>query len=369
MKQLFSFSCLEVKNVFQYYNNYMNRNMNKKEIINKPVTQNDVAREAGVTRSMVSYVLNDTQGKSVASDTKQRILDAIAKLGYKPNKYAQALQLGNAALADKQIGVILSSADIFLRPYYAEVIAGIHTAAYENHYHVKFIRFFEELNNPILFNELIHPEEITGLILVAVDQCIKTAGDEQMLETIRKRISSIVCIDWQHKGLSSVGFSRRDASYTAASYLVKKGYGNIAYIGELDERVSGFRQALADAGRADSQTAAVEGAFTMEGGLMAAEKISSALPRAICAGSDEVAIGVMHYLNGHGISVPSQVAVVSIDNIEISEYTNPPLTTVNVQKKSMGARAVDMIVKGSAAQDENAVTILLPIDLVERASA
>ena len=53
--------------------------MSRKTIINKPVTQNDVAREAGVTRSMVSYVLNDTQGKSVASDTKQRILDAIAK--------------------------------------------------------------------------------------------------------------------------------------------------------------------------------------------------------------------------------------------------------------------------------------------------
>ncbi|MFA6856859.1 MAG: LacI family DNA-binding transcriptional regulator [Treponema sp.] len=339
------------------------------EGINKPVTQNDVAREAGVTRSMVSYVVNDTEGKSVAQETRQRILDAIARLGYKPNKYAQALQLGNAAFAARQLGVILSSADVFLRPYYAEIIAGIHTAAYENNYHVRFIRFFNELKNPVLFNELINTEEISGLILVAVDQCVKTDNDRILIDEIRQRIKSIVCVEWQYAGLSSVGFSRQDAAYRAAGYLLKKGYTDIAYIGELDERVNGFRQVLFDNGYTDSSSFIVEGAIDMSGGLSAMSKIAEKLPRAVCAGSDEVAIGVLRYLNKQHIGVPDTVAVVSIDNIEMSEYTNPPLTTINVQKKAMGGHAVEMIVNGTAGQNEDALCILLPLSLVERDSA
>jgi LacI family transcriptional regulator len=336
---------------------------------NKPITQNDVAREAGVTRSMVSYVMNETAGKSVAPGTRQRILNAISKLGYKPNKYAQALQLGNAALADKEIGIILSNADMFLRPYYAEIIAGIHTAAYENNYHVRFIRFFNELKNPILFNELIHQEEISGLIIVAADQCIKTADDERLITEIQERITSVVCVEWQHQGLSSVGFNRQEAACRAASYLIKKGYDDIAYVGELDERVSGFKQALFESGHTDLSSCIVEGAIDMHAGSFAMEKIGKKLPRAVCAGSDEVAIGILHYLNKNHIAVPSEVAVVSIDNIEMSEYTNPPLTTINVQKKTMGIRAVEMIVNKTAGKGDDAMCILLPLSLVERESA
>lgn len=87
------------------------------------VTQNDVAKEAGVTRSMVSYVISGNSDRSVAPETRQRILDAIEKLGYRPNKAAQALQQGDVAFASNRIGVILCNADVFLRPYYAEIIS------------------------------------------------------------------------------------------------------------------------------------------------------------------------------------------------------------------------------------------------------
>ena len=150
----------------------------------KKVTQNDVAREAGVTRSMVSYVISGSNERSVAPETRKRILDAIDRLGYRPNKAAQALQQGNEGFAKNQIGVVLCSPDVFRRPYYAEIIEGIHTCAHENKYHVRFIRFFSELKNPVLFNELIHPEEIGGLILVSTDQCIKSPADEKLVKKI-----------------------------------------------------------------------------------------------------------------------------------------------------------------------------------------
>ncbi len=341
---------------------------------NNKITQNDVAREAGVTRSMVSYVLNGSD-RSVAPETRDKILAAIDKLGYRPNKFAQGLQQGAETLAQKQIGIVMCSANMFLRPYYAEIIAGIHTAAHENNYRIQFIRFFDELKNPILFNELIHPEEIGGLILLSVDQCMKSDEDKKIIDRIASRIPQIVCVEWQYPGLSSVHFDREDAAYKATSYLASKKYSDIAYIGESDERVAGFRRALIESGLTDIRHLYIGAAYDMPTGRRAAEELiaktkeaGTKLPRALCAGSDEVAVGILNSFAAHKIAVPDDIALVSIDNIEMAEYTNPPLTTINVQKRAMGTKAVELIVTRSAVKGEGAITVSLPNDIVVRSS-
>ena len=330
---------------------------------NKQVTQNDVAREAGVTRSMVSYVINGTEGRSVAPETRQRILEVIDRLGYRPNKAAQVLQHGEVAFASKRIGVVLRDPDTFRRPYYAEILAGIHTAAHENNYKVTFIRFFEEFKDPVLFNELIHEEEIGGLILIATDLCIKGAEDTRLVQRMKERIKKIVCVDWKFDGLSSVIFDRRDAAKKAASYVIQKGCTDISYIGELDNRVDGIEDVLVS-------KCQVYGAFDMAGGYEAVAEIqkSGHLPRAIVCGSDEVAYGVLCHLNELKVSVPAQVAVISIDDLETSSYITPPLTSISVPKTEMGRQAVELIVSGKAGQDTAANEIALPTKLVERAS-
>ena len=330
---------------------------------NTQVTQNDVAREAGVTRSMVSYVINGTEGRSVAPETRQRILEVIDRLGYRPNKAAQVLQHGEVAFASKRIGVVLRDPDTFRRPYYAEILAGIHTAAHENNYKITFIRFFEEFKDPVLFNELIHEEEIGGLILIATDQCIKGAEDTRLVQRMKERIKKIVCVDWKFDGLSSVIFDRRDAAKKAASYVIQKGCTDISYIGELDNRVDGIEDVLVS-------KCQVYGAFDMAGGYEAVAEIqkSGHLPRAIVCGSDEVAYGVLCHLNELKVSVPAQVAVISIDDLETSSYITPPLTSISVPKTEMGRQAVELIVSGKAGQDTAANEIALPTKLVERAS-
>lgn len=336
----------------------------------KKITQDDVARQAGVTRSLVSYVLNNA-GRSVAPETRERILRAIDELGYRPNKFAQGLMRGNGeSAAGRQIGIVLNSSDVLLRPYYAEIVAGIHAAAHENDYHIRFIRFFRDLENPILFNELIHEEEIRGLILVALDQSIKGEEDARLIESIRERISNIVCVEWQQEGLSSVTFDRQGAAYAATSHLLEKGYGTVAYIGESDNRIAGFTQALIASGLRDLDSIRQEPANDMRSGYAAIESMAAegALPRAILAGSDEVAIGILRFLNSRGIDVPSRVAIASIDNIEMSEYTNPPLTTVNVQKAAMGRQAVNLVIQRASRNDSDVVTLSLPTALVIRES-
>ena len=351
--------------------------ISKNDASKKKVTRNDVAKAAGVTRSMVSYVINGDSGHSVAPETREKILRVIDELGYRPNKAAQALQLGDVAFASKNIGVVLPDSSLFMRPYYTEIISGIYTAAHENNYNVKFIRFFDELKDPVLFNELIHPESIGSLILLAVNQAIKSSEDEKILTKTRNLIKKTVCVEWKTEGLTSVLFDRQEAAKKATEYLIKKGFSEIAYIGENDERVFGVQQALLQHNlNAVQRYFYLAEGFDMQTGYDGMKSIlqkneggrEGIFPRALVCGSDEVAAGAMCYLNENGIKIPEQVAIISIDNIELAAYTNPPLTTINVQKKAMGFRAVEMIINDSVGQGDKAVCITLPTDIVERKS-
>src|ERR1041385_8883797 len=130
----------------------------------KIITQEDVARKAGVSRSIVSYVINNGPRK-VSEETRNRVLSAIKELEYRPNKHAQMLSSADANIAAKYIGIVLAGNHMFKRPYYGSILAGIHEHAHKRDWHIRFIRVFEDFNNPTLFNELIHPNEITGVIL------------------------------------------------------------------------------------------------------------------------------------------------------------------------------------------------------------
>jgi LacI family transcriptional regulator len=105
----------------------------------------------------------------VAEDTRQRVLQAIEELGYRPNKYAQSLK-SKTGQATRQVGIIMGGrGEILLRPYYADILFGIYDEAYRQGQRIRFMHFFEQLHDPVLFNELVHPEEISALILFAPD--------------------------------------------------------------------------------------------------------------------------------------------------------------------------------------------------------
>ncbi len=341
---------------------------------NKVVTQYDVAKEAGVTRSMVSYVINGNASRSVAPETKKKILAAIEKLGYRPNKAARALQIGEENLAARRIGVVLPCAGMFRRPYYAEIIEEIYLTAHENGYEVSFLRLFDELKSPVLFNELISEREIGGVILVSIDQAMRSDEDKALLNQIFSRIPYSVCVDWSCKDVCSVSFDKKAAALQATEYgyskvlqAVSTSGGNIsvAYVGEKDERLDGVK-AFCSIHCVPFANVTVCGAFDMSGGTEAALSLvkSSKKPQLVVCGSDEVAIGVMRVLDcGAG-----KTLVVSIDDTELSAFMRPSLTSVHVKKAEMGRRAVDLIVGGQAGQGENAVQEMLPTAIVCRES-
>lgn len=333
-----------------------------------PVTQKDVADRAGVSRAMVSYVLNDGP-RSVAPETRERVLKAIADLGYRPNKHAQNLMREQwDSVAKKELGLILPDANLLLRPYYGAILAGIYQTAHQANYRIRFMRFFDELKNPVLFNQLIHREEISGLILMSLDQCLQNDEDRAQIDEIRARMANIVCVEWQLEGLPSVWFDRAAAAFKATKHLIGLGHARILYLGQIDQRVGGYQQALRESGLPEPFP--TSHAFDAEGGYQAIEEFLAAgnRPQAIVAGSDEVAFGILRGLRERQLAVPQDVALASIDNIDMSAFAAPPLTTINVPKMEMGQFAVEVLDKYARERAHTPVMTLLPINLVVRES-
>jgi LacI family transcriptional regulator len=332
-------------------------------------TQEDVARRAGVSRGIVSYVINNGP-RAVAPETRERVLQAIAELGYRPNKHAQRLTREQGdALAGKQFGLILTDTFMLRRPYYGSILAGIHHTAHANNYHIRFLRFFAELRNPVLFNELVHEEEISGLLLMSLDQVINDEEDRALIEQIQSRIKNIICVEWEWEGLPSVSFNRSRATYKATRHLIDVGHRHIVYVGQDDNRISGYRQACMEI---DSPPTifTVAPRANMATGYEGAAKVLALSPRptAIMAGCDEVAIGLLKALQQQNVSVPEEMALASIDNIPMAAYTIPALTTVDVPQTDLGRMAVQMLINHASHSDMPAVSTLLPTNLIIRES-
>lgn len=332
-------------------------------------TQKDVAELAGVSRGIVSYVINNGP-RPVAPETRERVLRAIAELGYRPNKHAQQLMREQwGSVAERDFGLILPSVTLLQRPYYGSVLAGIYQTAHDLHHRIRFMRFFDELQNPALFNELIHRQEISGLILMSLDQCITTEADKQLVEQIRGRISNIVCLEWQVEGLPSVSFNRAAAAHKAATHLINLGYSNIVYLGLDDERVAGYHQARIEHQLPFAPTS-VFYAHDLESGYTEVERVLTAenWPEAIVVGSDEIAFGVLRKLRERNVPVPQKIALASIDNVPMAAYAAPPLTTIDVPKIEMGQVAVEVLVNNSKGKTDTAVLTILPTKLIVRDS-
>ena len=332
----------------------------------KQVTQADVAEKAGVSRSIVSYVINNGP-RAVAADTRQRVLEAIEELDYRPNRHAQMLiQEQDAAKGTKQIGVVISSSTLFKRPYYGTILAGIHEEAHDQHYHIRFIRLFESLRDPALRNQLVHRSEISGLVLLALDQVLQTDKDKQLLDRILERVDNAACIEWHYDGLPTVRFDRHAAAFEATMHLIKLGHTSFAYIGPNDERVRGFAAALIDV-QPDAKVIceANDATSGYEQASLIHKKVHLT---GIVAGSDEVAFGILKALREHGRRVPEDIALVSIDNIDLAEFASPGLTTVNVPKEAFGHHAVRLLTEPPERQPWSPITIMLPTKLVIRES-
>ncbi len=337
-----------------------------------PVTQEDVARRAGVSRSVVSYVLNNGPRK-VSEETRQRVLAAINELEYRPNEFAQRLKQGSDAVQNA-IGIVTGGKgyNLIERPYYNMILSGLYDYAYQQHQQISFLVYWDALHDPIFFNKHIHEQEISSLILILPSLIPHGKKDQALLDQMVARIPNIVSLEEMVRDLPTVGIDRAAAAHTAMSHLIGLGHQRIVFIGLNDQRVTGHRQALLEHNLPvdDHLITFLEGssATTSAYNIVTRYVEDKTEFTAIFTATDEAAIGAIAALKDHGLRVPEDIAVVSIDNIELASMVRPALTTVDIPKHMLARMAIQSLQTQKAFPGQSQVSMMLPTKLIIRES-
>jgi LacI family transcriptional regulator len=326
-------------------------------------TIRDVAREAGVSIATVSRTFNGSP--RVSDDARRRVRAAATALDYWPNAAAQSLTTNST----QTLGVLLP--DLY-GEFFSEVIRGIDHAAHREGSQI-LISISHANSDALLTTARTMLGRTDGLILMAPDEPFAAA-----IEQIRRRFPVVLLNPrFRIEDCPSVSIANREASFAVVDHLLRIGHDRIATItgprGNVDaeERLMGYRDAMKQAGREPDPALEFPGDFTESSGFRAATEFlrRPPLPTAVFAANDYMALGFMSALGQAGIRIPEDVAVAGFDDIEISRYLSPPLTTAHVDAHQLGARAVRLLISntrtaGSAVPSHE----VLPATLVVRSS-
>jgi LacI family transcriptional regulator len=320
------------------------------------VTIHDVAREAGVSASTVSRAMT---GGTVSSATRATVMDAAARLGYRPNRAARGLTTGRTGA----LGLLVPDLG---NPYFAEVIKGV--AARTRTRDQPLLVSDTDEDSGLERDTIASLRRSTdGLVL-----CSPRADDAALAEIARG--GPTVLINRRVDGIPSVTSNMTDGVEQALRHLSALGHTRVAYLcGPADswaERSRSEGMALgASIGVEVVRIPAI--APTFDGGVYAADLALTTGATAIIAFNDLIALGVLNRLTSRGISVPAEMSLIGHDDIEMATMSHPGLTTVSVSTVKLGTTAAELLLRLLAADradagHEPAATVVLPSALVVR---
>ncbi len=337
------------------------------------VTQEEVARYAGVSRAIVSYVLNNGP-RNVSEETRSRVLEAIQVLGYRPNQHAQQLKLG-ASAAENSIGIIAGGkgANLLERPYYSAVVASLFDRAYQLNQQIRFFSFFDSLTDPVFFNANIHREKVSSLVLLLPLQMLENPEHDRIIRLMTERIDNILCLEQSIYNLPAIMLDLTAAAEMAVEHLIERGHERIGFLSLSDDRDKGYRRALT----MHSLPFEPEIIRTLDGVNVLASAYEQTIDllraqpgiTALFAANDEAAVAAIAALQDQGLRVPEHVAIVSIDNTETAGIIRPALTTVNVPRREMVEYAFQFLLAQRAHPVSPPASMILPIELIVRESS
>jgi DNA-binding LacI/PurR family transcriptional regulator len=323
------------------------------------VTIYDVAARAGVSQPTASLVLSNHPRARVAPATRQRVLDAAAAIGYRPNVVARSLT-GRRSFA---LGLIVPD---FRSPFIADVVAGAERVAAEAGYAVLLC---DQSARPLASHlELLRARQIDGVLIDAVGAATLP---EAALAGLR-----VVLIDEPAERWPGVASDAAAAGRLTAEHLLALGHREFAFIGPAVDshayrlRERGFITALRAAGLTvpSARWLRVPSAAVAEGrDAMRRLLAAPARPTAVFCANDLLAIGAVKQALTAGVAVPRDLSVAGCDDIELARYVTPELTTVRIPARELGARAARLLlrqVEGRPVRREGAG--LLPVQLVPR---
>jgi len=324
-------------------------------------TIKDVAKQAGVAVSTVSLALNNDP--RVSEDTRRKVLKSAEELNYRPNGAARSLKRRKT----ETVGLFLND---FGGPFFSSFIQGVEEVVSANGYDLVACSTFGGQHNTA--NRYLREKQFDAAIILGPaipdELILQVAGPQFPIVVMDRELSA----DHVH----SVLVDNVQGARSATRHLIGLGRRRIGYLsGPLNsynnqKRLVGFKSALEEAGIPLQASCVAQGHFTESGGYQAMKSliVSRSLPDAVFAANDEMALGAIQALMEAGLRVPEDVAVVGFDDIRLSSYVRPALTTVGHPKHEWGTVATHVVFQALREPGEQPSAIMLDTELIVRES-
>jgi LacI family transcriptional regulator len=334
----------------------------------KKVSLKDIATAAGVSTALVSYVLTNKEKEArIGEEMAKKIREIARKLNYQPNHIARSLKSGRSFT----IGLIV--ADIS-NPFFANIARTIEDEAKRNNYTVIFGSSDENVDKSRdLINALLN-RQVDGLIITP------TEGSEQQIEQLKEQNVPFVLIDryFPEVAASHIAVNNYEAAYQAVSHLIKKGrkrIGMVAYktpLHHISERKRGYREALRDHHMTGGNSLLKTARYShLETDIrLAVDQLRNGRNRAdaIFFATNSLAIAGLKYINGLGIRIPEELAVIAFDEGEAFDLFYSPVTFVQQPILEMGKAAVRVLLDQMGNDEKEIKHICIDTTLVIRKS-
>ncbi|NDL56931.1 substrate-binding domain-containing protein [Phytoactinopolyspora mesophila] len=328
------------------------------------VRRADVARLAGTSPAVVSYVLNGGP-RTVAPATRARVLAAVESLGYRPNGVARSLRMNKTMT----LGLVVPDT---ANPYFAELARAIEEAAFAHGYTLLIGNGAEDDERQTAYVRTFLQRQIDGLFLVPAH------GTPSCLPDLERARTPWITLDRQVAGttdIPAVLVDNRGGARTATEHLLEHGRRRIACIAGPEDvypatdRVAGWRDAIADAGLPAAETSVLNVPFGRHPGYVAARRVlSERIVDAIFTASDEQALGALRAVTELGLRCPDDVAITSFDGIAAAAYATPALTTMSQPFGELGRVAVSRLLTRITDPEGDTGISVLPVQLTARGS-
>lgn len=335
------------------------------------MTLKEIANMAGVSVSTVSRVINNTNAKAASKEVQDNIWRIVRETNYTPNIAARNLKLQNSyeSLSSnmKTIGCIFARSNSTMNdPFFSQIARAIEQEVYRQGYIMKYSFSAYDINDSNTYH-MITNNPVNGIAVLG-------RFDKNLLDFIKKQYKHVVYvglnkIETEFDQVISDGYQ---ASIAAINYLHKLGHRSIAYVGEKHKelRYQGYLDAMNNLKLPVLRENIIVTPMSSEGGyngLIEYFKKGKTVTALFCA-NDATAIGAMKAIKESGYSIPNDLSVISIDDIDTAQYMSPMLTTIRIPMEELGKMSAKILIDRIENGKSINVKVELPFQIITRES-